>query len=286
MPAQLIDGVALSKSLRTEIRHRAQVLSERHRAPGLAVILVGDDPASQVYVRNKVRACGEAGIVSKLDHLPRDTIQAQLLARIAMLNADENIDGILVQLPLPPHISAQAVIESIAPGKDVDGLQVASAGALLTGVRGFRPCTPLGIMKMLALTGVSLRGANAVVIGRSTSVGKPMALLLLEANATVTGCHSATRDIAVHTRAADIVIAAAGRRNILTSPMIKPGAIIIDVGINRDDQCKLCGDVEFAGAREVAGWISPVPGGVGPMTIAMLLANTVDSAEQTLLMLR
>jgi len=281
MTAQIIDGVALSQSIRAGVAQRAAALAARGVRPGLAVILVGDDPASAVYVRNKVKACHDNGLHSVLERYDATLSQGDLLARIAALNADPAIHGILVQMPLPKHLDAHRVIEAIAPAKDVDGFSVASAGELMTGLPGLRPATPAGCMKLIESTGVTLRGKHAVVLGRSNTVGKPMALLLLQGNATVTVCHSATPDLATHTRQADIVVAAVGRRNTLTAEMVKPGAIVIDVGINRDDAGKLCGDVDFARVSQVAGWISPVPGGVGPMTIAMLLANTVQAAEQT-----
>jgi methylenetetrahydrofolate dehydrogenase (NADP+)/methenyltetrahydrofolate cyclohydrolase len=280
MPAQLIDGILLSQKLRAEIALRARALQGGGTQPGLAVILVGEDPASQVYVRNKVKACADVGFHSILEKYEADLSEAALLERIAALNADPSIHGILVQMPLPRHINPHKVIEAIATTKDVDGYSVLSAGELLTGLPGFRPCTPYGCMKLIESTGVDLRGKHAVVIGRSNTVGKPMALLLLQANATVTICHSATPDLAHHTRGADIVVAAVGRRNTLTADMVKPGAIVIDVGMNRDDNGKLCGDVDFAGVREVASHITPVPGGVGPMTITMLLMNTVEAAER------
>jgi methylenetetrahydrofolate dehydrogenase (NADP+)/methenyltetrahydrofolate cyclohydrolase len=280
MTAKLIDGNALSKTLRTEVATRAAALAARGCRPGLAVVLVGDNPASEVYVRNKVKACEDNGIYSSYDRYPATLSEAALLARIEALNHDPKIHGILVQLPLPPHIDSHRVIEAIAPEKDVDGFHVANAGALMTGKPLFRPCTPYGVMKMFDACGIDLKGANAVVIGRSNIVGKPMALLLLEAGATVTICHSQTRDIAAHTRTADVIVAATGRRNILTADMVKPGAAVIDVGMNRDDAGKLCGDVDFAGVREVAGFITPVPGGVGPMTITMLLVNTIEAAER------
>ncbi|MDP1690496.1 MAG: bifunctional methylenetetrahydrofolate dehydrogenase/methenyltetrahydrofolate cyclohydrolase FolD [Burkholderiaceae bacterium] len=280
MAAMLIDGAAIAKQIRAEVALRAAALNARGIRPGLAVILVGDDPASAVYVRNKLRACVENGLHSVLERYAAAMAQADLLARIEALNADPAIHGILVQMPLPRHLDAQRVIEAIAPAKDVDGFSVASAGRLLTGLPGLRPATPLGCMKLIQSTGIALRGKHAVVIGRSNTVGKPMALLLLQAHATVTVCHSATPDLALHTRQADIVVAAVGRRNTLTATMVKPGAVVIDVGINRDDAGKLCGDVDFAGVSQVAGWISPVPGGVGPMTIALLLANTLQAAEQ------
>jgi methylenetetrahydrofolate dehydrogenase (NADP+) / methenyltetrahydrofolate cyclohydrolase len=279
MTAKIIDGATLAKEFRTEAARRAAALGMR---PGLAVILVGDDPASAVYVRNKVKACDEAGFHSLLERYDAPMTQSQLLARIAALNADAAIHGILVQMPLPKHLDPQAVIEAISPAKDVDGFSIASAGELLAGLPGLRPATPLGCMKLIESTGVPLRGKHAVVIGRSNTVGKPMALLLLQANATVTVCHSATPDLAAHTRHADIVVAAVGRIGTLTAGMVKPGAIVIDVGINRKADGKLCGDVEFDSVREVAGHITPVPGGVGPMTIAMLLMNTLQAAQASL----
>ena len=285
MTAQLIDGTALSRQLRADVAARAAALKAGGVIPGLAVVLVGDNPASQVYVRNKVKACEDNGLQSVLERYPADLTQADLLARVDALNNEPAIHGILVQLPLPPHIDAQKVIEAIAPHKDVDGLHVASAGALMTGMPGFWPCTPYGCMKMLESIGYELRGKHAVVIGRSNIVGKPMALMLLAKNATVTICHSATADLGAITRQADVVVAAVGRRNVLTADMVKHGAVVIDVGMNRipageAGEGKLCGDVDFERGREVAGWITPVPGGVGPMTITMLLMNTIESAER------
>ena len=279
MTAQLIDGVALSKTLRAEVARRAAALTARGRRPGLAVVLVGDDPASAVYVRNKVKACAEHGLHSLLEQHGAGLSEADLLARVEALNADPTIHGVLVQLPLPTHIDPHKVIAAIATRKDVDGFSVHSAGALMSGLAGLRPATPSGCMKLIESTGQPLRGKHAVVVGRSNTVGKPMALLLLQAHATVTVCHSATPDLALHTRQADVVVVAVGRRNTLTAGMVKPGAIVIDVGMNRNEQGKLCGDVDFAGVNEVAGWITPVPGGVGPMTITMLLVNTVQAAE-------
>ena len=279
--AQLINGTLLSQQIRADLARRAASLAERGITPGLAVILVGDDPASAVYVRNKVKACAEAGLHSVLEKYAADLSEADLLARLRALNADPLIHGILVQMPLPRHINPQRVIETISTAKDVDGYSVQSAGNLMAGLSGFRPCTPLGCMKLIESTGVDLRGKHAVVIGRSNTVGKPMALLLLQANATVTICHSATPDLGLHTRQADVVVAAVGRRNILTADMVKPGAVIIDVGMNRDDAGKLCGDVDLSGVSQVASWITPVPGGVGPMTITMLLANTLESAQRS-----
>jgi methylenetetrahydrofolate dehydrogenase (NADP+)/methenyltetrahydrofolate cyclohydrolase len=284
MTARLIDGVALSKTLRGQLAVRAAALASRGRRPGLAVILVGDDPASRVYTRNKAKACAEHGLHSVLEEHPATLPEATLLGRIAALNADPAIHGILVQMPLPRHIDPQKVIAAIDTRKDVDGYSVVSAGELMTGLPGLRPCTPLGCMKLIESTGVPLRGKHAVVIGRSNTVGKPMALLLLQANATVTVCHSATPELAHHVRQADIVVAAVGKRHTVTADMVKPGAIVIDVGVNRDEAGKLCGDVDFQAVREAlgpGGHITPMPGGTGPMTITMLLANTVDAAERT-----
>ncbi|MEO5734049.1 MAG: bifunctional methylenetetrahydrofolate dehydrogenase/methenyltetrahydrofolate cyclohydrolase FolD [Rubrivivax sp.] len=287
MTAQLIDGIALSARLRAEVGERAAALTAAGRKPGLAVILVGDDPASAIYVRHKVKACAEHGLHSVLERHPASLPEAELLARIGMLNADPAIHGILVQMPLPRHIDARKVIAAIDTAKDVDGFSLHSAGALLTGSPGLRPATPYGCMELIRSTGIDLRGKRAVVVGRSNTVGKPMALLLLQADATVTLCHSATPDLATHTVDADVVVVAVGRRHTLTAPMVKPGAVVIDVGMNRipegeADAGKLCGDVDFGAVREVAGWITPVPGGVGPMTITMLLVNTLQAAEATL----
>jgi methylenetetrahydrofolate dehydrogenase (NADP+)/methenyltetrahydrofolate cyclohydrolase len=278
MTAQLIDGVALSARLRAEVATRIGALKAHGVTPGLAVILVGDDPASAVYVRNKVKACADTGVHSVFEKYEASLTQAQLLDRIAALNADPAVHGILVQMPLPRHINPHKVIEAISTRKDVDGYATLSAGELMTGQPGFRPCTPYGCMKLIESTGIELRGKHAVVIGRSNTVGKPMALLLLQANATVTVCHSATADIGHHTRQADVIVAAVGKRNVLTADMVKPGAVVIDVGMNRNDEGKLCGDVDFAGVKEIASYITPVPGGVGPMTITMLLVNTLEAA--------
>ncbi len=282
MPAQLINGIALSQQIRAEVSARSAALASRGIRPGLAVVLVGEDPASAVYVRNKVKACADHGLHSVLEKYDASLSEAALLERIQALNADPTIHGILVQMPLPRHINPQRVIEAISTAKDVDGYSVQSAGDLMAGLPGFRPCTPYGCMKLIESTGVPLKGKHAVVIGRSNTVGKPMALLLLQANATVTICHSNTPDIGAFTRQADVVVAAVGRRNTLTAEMVKPGAIVIDVGINRKEDGKLCGDVDFAPVSEVAGWITPVPGGVGPMTITMLLVNTLEAAERRL----
>ncbi len=276
MTAQIINGKEIAKNVRESLRNKLETVCRDRVPPTLAVILVGDDPASQIYVRNKVKACGDAGIRSIMERLPADTTEEQLLALLDKLNKDDEVDGILVQLPLPSHLDERKVIKAISAEKDVDGFHLENVGAMTAGMPGFRPCTPKGVMTLLKTVGVDPAGKNAVVIGRSNIVGKPMALLLLEANATVTITHSKTRNLAELTRAADIVVAAVGRPHTLTKDMVKPGAVVIDVGINRDENNKLCGDVDFAGVSEVASWITPVPGGVGPMTIATLLSNTVD----------
>ena len=285
MTARLIDGNALSTQLRSEFANRAAALKDKGITPCLAVILVGEDPASAVYVRNKVAGCEKAGMRSIKDVYAPDVAQSVVLARIAELNADPAVHGILVQLPLPKHFDSGAVLESIAPEKDVDGFHAENVGALMQGNPRFIPCTPYGVMKMLESAHVPLKGAEVVVVGRSNIVGKPMAMLLLAQSCTVTICHSQSKDLAFHTRRADILIAAVGRERMITGDMIKPGATVIDVGMNRfssgPNAGKLCGDVDFDTAKEVAGIISPVPGGVGPMTITMLLANTLEAAERT-----
>ena len=281
MTAQLIDGNALSKQLRAHVGRRAAALRARGVTPGLAVVLVGDNPASQVYVRNKVKACEDSGLHSVLEKYPATFSEAELLARVEALNNDPAIHGILVHLPLPAHIDAHKVIEAISPAKDVDGFHVASAGALMVGQPGFWPCTPYGCMKMLESITYDLKGKHAVVIGRSNIVGKPMALMLLQKNATVTICHSATKDLKAMTLQAHVIGARVGKRNVLTAEMVKPGAVVLDVGMNRNDEGKLCGDVDFDGVKQVAGYITPVPGGVGPMTITMLLVNTLEAAERS-----
>lgn len=280
MTARIIDGVKLAATIREEVARRAAALTAAGLKPGLAVILVGSDPASQVYVRNKVAACEKAGLHSVFEQYGSDMTQEALLERVRALNADPSIHGILVQLPLPAHIDAHLVIETIDAHKDVDGFHVSNAGLLMTGKPLFRPCTPYGVMKMLESENVPLRGAVAVVIGASNIVGKPMAMLLQSAGATVTICNSKTKDLSWHTRHADIVVVATGRPKMINASMIKPGAIVIDVGINRGSDGKLCGDVDFESAKTVAGAITPVPGGVGPMTIAMLLVNTIEAAER------
>ncbi len=277
---QIIDGIALSAKLRADVSRRVLNLKTRGVTPGLAVILVGEDPASAVYVRNKVKGCADTGVHSVFEKYDATLSEAALLTRIAALNDDPEVHGILVQMPLPRHINPHKVIEAISTSKDVDGYATLSAGELMTGAPGFRPCTPYGCMKLIDSTGIDLRGKHAVVIGRSNTVGKPMAMMLLQANATVTVCHSATADIGYHTRQADVIVAAAGKRNVLTADMVKPGVIVIDVGMNRSPEGKLCGDVDYAGVKALASFITPVPGGVGPMTITMLLVNTLEAAER------
>ncbi|MDB5944180.1 MAG: bifunctional methylenetetrahydrofolate dehydrogenase/methenyltetrahydrofolate cyclohydrolase [Ramlibacter sp.] len=280
MTAQLIDGNALARQIRADVAGRTAALKARGIQPALSIILVGDDPASQVYTRHKVNDSTETGLQATLERYPATLAESELLARIDALNRDRAVHGILVQLPLPRHMDSSKVIEAIAPEKDVDGFHVASAGALMVGRPGFWPCTPYGCIKMLDAIGYDLKGKHAVVIGRSNIVGKPMAMMLLGKNATVTICHSATRDLKAMTLQADVVVAAVGKRNVLTADMVKPGAVVIDVGMNRNDEGKLCGDVDFEGVKQVAGWITPVPGGVGPMTRAMLLVNTLEAAER------
>lgn len=282
MSARIIDGKALAQKIRHEVAQRVLALQAQGIQPGLTVVLVGDDPASHVYVRNKALACEAAGFKSDVLRLSSDTSETDLLALIHQLNQDDTVHGILVQLPLPAHLDQHKVIETIAADKDVDGFHVSNAGLLMTGQPLFRPCTPYGVMKMLESEQVELRGAEAVVVGASNIVGKPMAMLLLAAGATVTLCNSKTRDLAAQTRRADVLVVATGRPGIVTGDMIKPGAVVIDVGINRNSDGKLCGDVEFDSAAAVAGAITPVPGGVGPMTIAMLLVNTLEAAERRL----
>jgi methylenetetrahydrofolate dehydrogenase (NADP+) / methenyltetrahydrofolate cyclohydrolase len=278
--ARIIDGKALATEVRNALVARVARLNAAGYRPGLAVILVGDDPASAIYVRNKALACEQVGIRSWVDRLSADAAEIALLARIGQLNADPEVHGILVQTPLPKHLDSAKVVESIAFEKDVDGLHATNAGLTLMGKPYFRSCTPYGVMKMLQSINATIEGRHALVLGRSNMVGKPMAMLLLAANATVTITHSRTRDLASYTRAADILVAAVGRRHLVTAEMVKPGAIVIDVGTNRTPEGKLTGDVDFENVKRVAGWISPVPGGVGPMTIAMLLTNTVEAAER------
>ena len=280
MTARVIDGKAIAQQYRAEYAIRVERLKDRGILPGLAVVIVGDDPASQIYVRNKALASGTIGMHSEVHALSADTSEAHLIAFVKSLNANDAIHGILVQLPLPKHIESRAVIEAIAPEKDVDGFHYFNVGSLFLGEPAFYPCTPFGVMKMLEHESIPVEGTHAVVVGRSTIVGKPMALLLLNAGATVTICHSKTRDLAAMTRQADILVAAVGKARLVTAPMVKPGAVVIDVGINRLPDGKLAGDVDFGPVSEVAARITPVPGGVGPMTIAMLLGNTVKSAER------
>ncbi len=280
MPAQLLDGNALSKKLRAEIAARGAIVTAKGVRPGLAVIVVGDNPASQVYVRNKVKACEDVGFHSVLERYHAELGEEELLARIATFNADPSIHGVLVQLPLPEHISTERILEAIAPQKDVDGFHVSNAGALMVGHPEFRPCTPYGCMKILESIDYPIRGARAVIVGASNIVGKPMAMMLLQAGATVTICNSKTRDLAHHTKDADILVVATGKPKMITGDMVKTGAVVIDVGINRLPDGKLCGDVDFDTAKYIAGWITPVPGGVGPMTITMLLMNTLEATEK------
>ena len=280
MSAQLLDGKLMSDELRVRIAERVAALKEKGVHPGLAVILVGEDPASQIYVRNKEKGCEQVGMHSIAIRLPAETTQSELESHIRALNADASIHGILVQLPLPRHLDEAAALAVIAPEKDVDGFHVQNAGKLLNGLEGVVACTPKGALEMIRRTGVDLNGKEAVVVGRSNIVGKPMAMLLLQQNCTVTMCHSRTADLAAHTRRADVLVAAVGKAKFITADMVKPGAIVIDVGINRLADGKVVGDVDFDAVKEVAGWITPVPGGVGRMTITMLLENTVEAAER------
>ena len=282
MSAKIIDGKALAQSVRTSLKEKVEQFKLSSRAPSLTVILVGDNPASQVCVRNKIKACSDVGITSKLEKLPAETSEAELLALLEQLNADDSVDGILVQLPLPRHINEQKVIETIRADKDVDGFHVANVGSVVTGIGGFRSCTPYGVIKMLESVDYPLTGAHALVIGRSNIVGKPMAIMLLEKNATVTVAHSKTKNLKELALQADVIVAAVGKEKVVTADMVKPGAAVIDVGMNRNAEGKLCGDVDTEEVAKVAGYISPVPGGVGPMTIAMLLSNTVEAYERRL----
>ena len=280
MSAQLLDGKLMSDELRVRIAERVAALKEKGVTPGLAVILVGEDPASQIYVRNKEKGCEQVGMHSVAIRLPAETTQEELESHIRALNADASIHGILVQLPLPRHLDDAAALAVIAPEKDVDGFHVQNAGKLMSGLPGVVACTPKGAMEMIRRSGINLSGKEAVVVGRSNIVGKPMAMLLLQANCTVTMCHSRTADLAAHTRRADVLVAAVGKAKFITADMVKPGAIVIDVGINRNAEGKVVGDVDFDAVKEVASWITPVPGGVGRMTITMLLENTVEAAER------
>jgi len=278
--AILIDGKAVSAGVRDGLREQVAALRARGVTPGLAVVLVGENPASQVYVRNKAKACAELGIHSEQHDLPGDTTQAELLALVDALGKKESIHGILVQLPLPGHLDEKTVIAAIDPAKDVDAFHTQNVGAIMLGDYEFLPCTPAGIMELIASTGESIQGRSCVVVGRSNIVGKPMAMLLLHAHGTVTICHSRTKDLPAVCRGADILVAAVGRAKFITADMVKPGAMVIDVGMNRDENGKLCGDVDTAAVAEVAGYITPVPGGVGPMTITMLMKNTITAAAR------
>ena len=281
MAAKILDGKVLSAEIREKVSEKVAALKEKGVTPGLAVILVGNDPASEIYVRNKGKGCEETGMLSRTIHMDSSTTQEELEEEIRKLNEDPAIHGILVQLPLPKHLDEEAALSRILPEKDVDGFHLINAGHLMTGTEGVVPCTPKGALYMIRSAGIDLSGKEAVVIGRSNIVGKPMAMLLLQQNCTVTICHSRTKDLAEHTRRADILVAAVGKPGFVTADMVKPGAVVIDVGINRVDG-KVCGDVDFDAVKEKAGWITPVPGGVGKMTIAMLLSNTADAAERTL----
>lgn len=279
-PATVIDGVAAAREVYTGLKVRVAALRKANVQPGLAAVLVGDNPASNIYIRNKMRACAEIGVQADAHLLPANCPPDRLLAKLDELNRNASVHGILVQLPLPPQLDAALAACALAPGKDVDGLTWHSLGALVAGRPVFEPCTPSGVMVLLERAGVAIDGCQAVVVGRSAIVGKPMALMLLARGATVTVCHSRTRDLVEHTRRADILVSAVGRPRFITGEMVNPGAAVIDVGINRLGDGKLVGDVDFATARNVAGWITPVPGGVGPMTVAMVIANTVRAAEQ------
>ena len=280
MSAKIIDGVAIAKAVREEWKHRADKLKVRGILPGLAVVIVGDNPASRMYVRNKIKACHEVGLHSEVHDMPEDVTEEMVLRQVKELNSNPKIHGILVQLPLPKHIDANKIIEAISVEKDVDGLHLYNLGALVTGNQVFPPCTPYGVMCLLEHMNIPVEGQHAVVVGRSNIVGKPMALMLLQKNATVSICTSRTRDLKQHTSQADILIVAAGKPKLITANMIKDGAVVIDVGINQLDDGSLVGDVDFQGVKEKAGYITPVPGGVGPMTIAMLVANTISAAER------
>jgi methylenetetrahydrofolate dehydrogenase (NADP+)/methenyltetrahydrofolate cyclohydrolase len=281
-PARVIDGVAAAREIIARLKERVGTLARSGIRPGLAAVQVGENPASMIYLRNKVRACDEAGVHSELHILPADCPRGEVIATLDRLNRDARLHGILLQLPLPPHLEAERIQQSIAPEKDVDGLTWASLGALLAGQPSFEPCTPAGVMVLLERAGIALDGRHAVVVGRSAIVGKPMALMLMARGATVTICHSRTRGLADHTLRADVLVAAAGRPRFITREMVKPGAAVIDVGINRLPDGKLAGDVDYAGVSQVAGWLTPVPGGVGPMTVAMVINNTVRAAERRL----
>ena len=277
--AQLIDGKAISKAIRAEIKEEVARLTADGLTPGLAVVIVGEDPASEVYVRNKAKACESCGLYSEVHRLPEETTQAELLALVDKLNRQDNLHGILVQLPLPKHIDSDAVIEAIAPEKDVDAFSPINVGKIVINNFTLAPCTPAGVIELIKRSGIEISGQNCVIIGRSNIVGKPLAMLMLHNNATVTICHTRTRDLPGVAQQADILVAAVGRPNFVTGDMIKPGAVVIDVGVNRLEDGTLCGDVDFAAAEPLASYITLVPGGVGPMTIAMLLKNTVEAAK-------
>ena len=281
VPATVIDGAAAAREIISGLRERVTALGKSNIRPGLAAVQVGDNAASKIYLRNKVRACDEAGVRSEVHPLPADCAQDRVIATLEKLNDDPQVHGILLQLPLPHHLDTERIMQSVAPAKDIDGLTRANLGGLVTGHAAFEPCTPAGVIILLERAGVALDGRHAVVVGRSAIVGKPMALMLTSRNATVTICHSRTRGLPEYTRKADVLVAAVGRARFITADMVKPGAAVIDVGINRLPDGKLAGDVDFAAVRAIAGWITPVPGGVGPMTVAMLIANTVRAAERS-----
>ena len=280
MPARILDGKSLAAQVRADVKQKVARLAQRGIRPGLAVVLAGDDPASRVYVRNKVRACEETGVASSLFEFPAAVSEDALLERVAALDADPAVHGILVQLPLPKHVNAQRVLDAISPAKDVDGFHDSNLGALLAGKPGLVPCTPAGVMRLIEHAGIALAGCRAAVIGRSNIVGKPLSLLLLQKDATVTICHSRSGDLAAVTREADVLVAAVGRAKLVGPAMVKPGACVIDVGVNRLADGSLAGDVDFEAVKNIAGWITPVPGGVGPMTIAMLLENCLHTAAR------
>jgi len=283
--ARVLDGTAAAREIYSRLKERVAALGQIKVQPRLAAVQVGDNSASRVYLRNKVRACDEVGVDSEVHHLAADCPPDTLLNLLGQLNRDARVHGVLLQLPLPKQLDAGQVTQAIAPAKDVDGLTWASLGALVGGHPGFEPCTPSGVIVLLERAGIAMEGRHAVVVGRSAIVGKPMALMLMARGATVTVCHTRTRDLAEHTRRADILVVAAGRAGLVTGGMVKPGAAVVDVGINRLGDGKLAGDVDFASVSPVAGWISPVPGGVGPMTVAMLIANTVRAAERSVAIL-
>lgn len=280
--AKILSGKTVSARVKEELKKEVEILKEQGKQTGLAVVLVGEDPASQVYVRNKEKACAEVGIYSEMHKLPKETTEEELMALVNQLNNDEKIDGILVQLPLPKHLDDKVIINNIKPEKDVDAFHPSNVGKIMIGDYEFLPCTPAGIMELIHESGVEVEGKVCVVVGRSNIVGKPMSMLLLHENGTVTTCHSRTKDLPEITRRADILVAAIGSAKFITSDMVKPGSVIIDVGMNRDENNKLCGDVDFDSVEPIAGAITPVPGGVGPMTIAMLMRNTVTASKNNM----